>query len=39
MDKAEFEKLKVDFQKIDLSHAFSINVLNYLSTKSEKGID
>lgn len=38
MDKAEFEKLKVDFQKIDLSHAFSINVLNYLSTKSEKGI-
>ena len=37
MDKAEFEKLKDEFRKMDLSAAFSREVLNYLSTKSEKG--
>lgn len=38
MNREKLKKLKESFQKIDLSNAFSRDVLKYLSTKSEKGI-
>ena len=38
MDCEKFKRLKDEFQGIDLSNSFSRDALNFLSTKSEKGI-